>query len=60
MKKIELIKELENAGYKITRHGVYHIWYTNPVTQKSQPIPKDTEIDDRLAKHIMKQLSISI
>jgi mRNA interferase HicA len=57
MKKIELIKKLEDSGYKITRHGVYHIWYSNEETHKSQPIPKDTEIDDHLAKHIIKQLS---
>jgi predicted RNA binding protein YcfA (HicA-like mRNA interferase family) len=57
MKKIELIKKLEDAGYKITKHGLYHTWYSNQETQKSQPIPKDPDIDDHLVKHIIKQLS---
>ncbi len=57
MKKIELIKKLEDAGYRITRHGIYHIWYTNDQTQKSQPIPKDGEIDEHLMRHILKQLN---
>jgi predicted RNA binding protein YcfA (HicA-like mRNA interferase family) len=57
MKKIELIKKLEDAGYKITKHGLHHTWYSNQETQKSQPIPKDAEVDDHLVKHIIKQLS---
>ncbi len=57
MQKLELIKQLEDSGYKITRQGIYHIWYSNEITQKSQPVPRDREIDDHLAKHILKELS---
>ncbi len=57
MNKLELIKKLEDSGYKITKYGLLHTWYSNEVTQKSQPIPKDAEIDDHLVKHIIRQLS---
>jgi hypothetical protein len=31
--------------------------YKNPVTGKKQPVPRHNEIDESLAKHIIKELS---
>ena len=50
---------LEEIGCVLVRHGGSHDWYTNPLTKQSQPVPRHTEINDNLAKHIIKKLSSS-
>jgi len=37
--------------------GSNHDWYTNPKTQISQAVPRYNEIDEHLAKAIIKALS---
>jgi mRNA interferase HicA len=32
-------------------------WYTNPQTKRSQPVPRHAEINEYLAKSIIKKLS---
>jgi mRNA interferase HicA len=39
------------------RHGAKHDWYINPETKKSQPVPRHNEINENLARHIIKKLS---
>jgi len=39
------------------RHGGRHDWYLNPRTQVAQPIPRHREIDEMLARSILKKLS---
>jgi len=56
MKRKELIKELERLGCILIRHGGEHDWYQNPKTKISQPIPRHKEINEYLAKHIIKML----
>jgi mRNA interferase HicA len=56
MKKKELIKRLTLAGCVLLRHGANHDLYKNPKTGKRQPIPRHDEIDEALAKHILKEL----
>jgi mRNA interferase HicA len=56
MKRDELIKQLSNQGCILLRHGARHDIYLNPATGQKQPIPKHTEIDDDLARHIKKYL----
>ncbi len=56
MKRRALIKRLEKLGCILTRHGSKHDWYTNPSTKRSQPIPRHTEINENLAKSILKKL----
>ncbi|MEA5552927.1 type II toxin-antitoxin system HicA family toxin [Anabaena cylindrica UHCC 0172] len=56
MKRRDLIKELEEIGCIFIRHGGNHDWYQNPLTKVSQPIPRHREINDNLAKHILKML----
>jgi len=56
MKRKELIKVLEEMGYMLIRHGGRHDWYTNPKTKESQPVPRHNEINEYLAKLIIKKL----
>ena len=57
MKKKDLIKKLEMIGCVFIRHGGKHDWYQNPITKISQPVPRHKEINEYLAKHIIKMLS---
>jgi hypothetical protein len=40
MKRIDLIRKLEEAGCVFVRPGGKHDWYHNPKTGVSQPIPR--------------------
>jgi predicted RNA binding protein YcfA (HicA-like mRNA interferase family) len=57
LKRKDLLKTLEEMGCILIRHGGKHDWYQNPLTGMSQPIPRHREINERLAKHIIKMLS---
>ena len=57
MKQRDLIKQLEEQGCIFIRHGGKHDWYQNPRTKISQPIPRHREINEHLAKRILKMLS---
>lgn len=56
MKRKELVKLITSAGCVLLRHGGRHDLYRNPKTGKKQPVPRHGEIDENLAKHIIKQL----
>ena len=56
MKRADLIRNLLDAGCIVIRHGGNHDWYQNPVTKAVQPIPRHNEINEYLAKHILKKL----
>jgi mRNA interferase HicA len=57
VKRRDLIKRLEAMGCVLSRHGGKHDWYTNEKTKQSQPVPRHTEINENLAKSIVKKLS---
>lgn len=59
MKRRDLIKILEEAGCILVRHGGAHDWYTNHVLHVSQPIPRHTEINEYLARSIIRKLTES-
>ena len=56
MKQKDLIRELEKMGCTFLRHGGKHDWYHNPETKISQPVPRHKEINQFLAKHILKMM----
>jgi len=56
MKRRDLVRLLEDRGCILIRHGGRHDWYQNPKTKVSQPIPRHTEINENLSKHIIKLL----
>ena len=57
MKRNQLIKSLKKQGCELLRHGAKHVIYYNPKTGKREPVPRHREIEDQLAKKIMKALS---
>ncbi|MDQ3132558.1 MAG: type II toxin-antitoxin system HicA family toxin [Acidobacteriota bacterium] len=58
MKRKDLIKQLIKAGCILVRHGSRHDIYLNPGNGKKQPIPRHTEVDEQLSRHIKKFLGI--
>jgi len=56
MKRRDLIRDIEAMGCQLIRHGSRHDWYQNPRTNISQPIPRHVEINEHLARHILKLL----
>jgi len=57
MKGKDLIKKILSEGCVLVRHGSNHDLYKNPASGKKQPIPRHQEIDERLARHIIKELT---
>lgn len=58
MKRSELLKQIKKEGCILLRPGSRHDIYINPKTGQKQPIPRHSEIDNDLAKHIKKYLGI--
>lgn len=56
MKRRDLVSKLTKGGCELLRHGAKHDIYHNPKTGASQPIPRHREINENLAKQIIKIL----
>jgi len=56
MKHTDLIRKLEESGCQFIRHGAKHDWYQNPRTGMAQPVPRHREINEFLARSILKKL----
>jgi len=56
VKRVDLIRIIEQSGCVFIRHGRRHDWYMNPETKASQAVPRHREIRDDLAKHVIKML----
>ena len=56
MKRKELIKLLEKNGWYIKRNGGNHDLYTNG--KQTEPIPRHPDINERLARSIIKKLGL--
>jgi mRNA interferase HicA len=59
MKRLDLIRALEALGCTLVRHGAKHDWYHNPETGVSQAVPRHREVNELLARAIIKKLSNS-
>jgi mRNA interferase HicA len=57
MKRLDLIRALEALGCTLVRHGAKHDWYHNPETGVSQAVPRHREVNELLARAIIKKLS---
>jgi mRNA interferase HicA len=57
MKRRDLIRKIEESGAVFIRHGGKHDWYQNPQTKMSQPVPRHSEINEMLARNIIKKLA---
>jgi predicted RNA binding protein YcfA (HicA-like mRNA interferase family) len=60
MKRRLLIRELQEAGCVLHRHGARHDVYRNPATGRQAPIPRHTEIRESLCRIIRKQLGLEL
>lgn len=58
MKRDQLLRMLAAGGCELLRHGGRHDIYVNPRTGQKQPVPRHREIDEALAKHILKYLGL--
>lgn len=56
MKHRELVKLLEANGWYIKRNGGNHDIYTDG--SRTEPIPRHSEINERLAKNIIRKLEL--
>lgn len=56
MKRVDLIREIEREGCVLIRHGAKHDWYRNSNTSVSQPVPRHREINEQLARKIIRML----
>jgi len=54
MKRHQLIKELKNRGARMIRQGGNHEFWESEKGYRF-PIPRHNEINERLAKEILKQ-----
>jgi predicted RNA binding protein YcfA (HicA-like mRNA interferase family) len=58
VKRKELIRQLTEAGCEFVRHGGRHDVYCNPANGRKQPVPRHSEVDEHLARHIKKHLGL--
>lgn len=59
MKRADLVRTVEQLGCLLIRHGAKHDWYRNPSTGALQAIPRHREINEWLARRIIRELSAS-
>jgi len=59
VKRLDLVRRLEKMGCVLLRHGGWHDIYHNPETGNSEPVPRHREINEILAKRIVRRLSSS-
>jgi mRNA interferase HicA len=57
VKRFDLVQRLEQMGCTLLRHGRKHDIYHNPTTGRSEPVPRHWEINEILAKRIIRRLS---
>jgi len=53
MKRRDLIKILEDNGWYMKRHGTNHDIYTDG--KRREEVPRHTEVNEKLAKAIIKR-----
>ena len=57
MKRKLLLKQIHKRGAIFVRHGSKHDIYVNPRTEVMEQVPRHTDIEENLAKNIIKRLS---
>ena len=57
MKRILLLKIIRKRGAVFVRHGSKHDIYENPKTGVIEQVPRHPDVDENLAKNIIKRLS---
>ena len=57
MKRLDLVRRLNDEGCVLVRHGSNHDWYRNVITGAMDAVPRHREVEERLARAIIKKLS---
>ena len=57
MKRHDLVAELVRMGCVLLRNGAKHDIYHNPKSGKSEPVPRHREVNELLARKILKSLA---
>lgn len=57
MKRLDLIRTVEEDGAAFVRHGHGHDWYRNVITGNMAAIPRHREINEYTARSIIKDLA---
>jgi predicted RNA binding protein YcfA (HicA-like mRNA interferase family) len=57
VKRQKLLKEISKRGAVFVRHGANHDIYENPQTNISTQVPRHTDINELVAKAIIKFFS---
>jgi predicted RNA binding protein YcfA (HicA-like mRNA interferase family) len=58
VKRREFVRQLIREGCVLLRPGTRHDLYVNPRTGQRQTVPRHTELDNDLARHIRKRLGL--
>ena len=58
MKRRILLKHLRQNGCELLREGKKHSVYWNPSNRRISTVPRHTEISDKLARKICKDLGV--
>ena len=58
MKHRDLVAGLERNGCTLLRNGAKHDIYHQPKSGRSEPVPRHREINELLAKKILKSLAV--
>ena len=58
MKRRDLLRRLQKECCVLLRSGGSHDIYVNTKTGKKQPVPRHSEIDEHLARHIVRYLGL--
>lgn len=58
MKRRDLLRWLEQQGCRLLREGGRHSIWHDPTTLRKSAVPRHTEIDERLAKKVCRDLGI--
>jgi predicted RNA binding protein YcfA (HicA-like mRNA interferase family) len=57
VKRQKLLKEIVKRGAVFVRHGASHDIYENPQTNTSTQVPRHADINEQVAKAIIKFFS---
>ena len=58
MKRNALLRHLRRHGCALKREGRSHSLWMNPLTGATEAVPRHTEVPDKLARKICRELSI--
>ena len=60
MKRLDLVRHLEQHQCELFREGGRHSVYVNRQSRKSATVPRHREINDYLARKICKELQVPL